>query len=186
MDEQMQLRIAVVVVAALVAITVWLLMRRRKTAALRARFGPEYDRLLQSSRTPAEAERELQLRQRRVESFSLRALTREEADQLTTSWRAVQARFVDDPRGAVVEADRLIDEAMRTRGYPVEDSAHRIEDLSVEHAAVLNHYRSGREIVGRHERGEASTEDLRAAMVHFRALFDELVGAHRGDVRRAS
>jgi hypothetical protein len=186
MDDQMQLRLAVVVVAALVAVTVWLLMRRRRTAALRARFGPEYDRLLQSNRTPAEAERELQLRQRRVESFSLRALTREETEQLTASWRAVQARFVDDPRTAVVEADRLIEDAMRARGYPVEDTAHRLDDLSVDHPAVVNHYRSSREVIARHGRGEASTEDLRAAMVHFRALFDELVGAHRGDVRRAS
>jgi len=186
MDDQMQLRLAVVVAAALVAIVMWLLMRRRKTAALRARFGPEYDRLLQSTKTPAEAERELQQRQRRVESFSLKALTREEAEQFTSSWRAVQARFVDDPRTALLEADRLIEDVMRARGYPIEDAAHRLDDLSVDHAPVVSHYRSGREIVARHGRGEASTEDLRHAMVHYRALFDELVGAHRGDVRRAS
>lgn len=186
MDDQTQIRLAVVVVAALVAIVVWLLMKRRKTAALRARFGPEYDRLAESARTPAEVERELQQRQRRVESFSLRALTRDEADQFVQTWRTIQARFVDDPRGAVVQGDRLIEEVMRARGYPVEDSAHRLDDLSVDHAAVVNHYRSGREVVVRHGRGEASTEDLRSAMVHFRALFDELVGAQRGDVRRAS
>jgi hypothetical protein len=186
MDDQMQMRLAVVVVAALVAIAVWLLMRRRKTSALRARFGPEYDRLLQSTKTPAEAERELLERERRVQSFSLRPLSRDEADQYAQSWRTVQARFVDDPRTAVNEADRLIEDVMRARGYPVEDTAHRLDDLSVEHAAVVNHYRSGREIVVRHGRGEASTEDLRKAMVHFRALFDELVGAHRSDVRRAS
>lgn len=186
MDDQMQMRLAVVIVAALVAIAVWLLMRRRKTAALRARFGPEYDRLLQSAEKPAEAERELLERQRRVESFSLRPLSRDEADQYAQSWRTVQARFVDDPRSAVNEADRLIEDVMGARGYPVEDTAHRLEDLSVEHAAVVNHYRSGREIVVRHGRGEASTEDLRKAMVHFRALFDELVGPHRSDVRRAS
>src|SRR6185436_10639181 len=104
MDDQMQMRLAVVVVAALVAIGLWLLMRRRKTAALRTRFGPEYDRLLQSTKTPAEAERELQLRQRRVESFSLRSLTRDEAEQFVQSWRTVQARFVDDPSKAVIEA----------------------------------------------------------------------------------
>ena len=101
-------------------------------------------------------------------------------------WEQVQSRFVDDPRTAVNEADRLIEDVMRARGYPVEDSEHRLDDLSVEHAAVVNHYRSGRDIVVRHGRGEASTEDLRKAMVHFRALFDELVGAHRSDVRRAS
>ena len=186
MDDQMQLRLAVVVVAAVVAIVVWLLMRRRKTAALRARFGPEYDRVLESTKTPAEAERELQQRQRRVASFSLRALTRDEAEQFTASWRTVQARFVDDPHGAVVEADRLIEDVMRARGYPIEDGAHKLDDLSVEHGPVVNHYRAGREVVARHGRGEASTEDLRNAMVHFRALFDELVGANRSNVRRAS
>jgi hypothetical protein len=186
MDQQTQMRLAVVVVAALVAVVVWLLIRRRKTAALRARFGPEYDRLLQSTKTPAEIERELMERERRVESFSLRPLSRDDADQYAQSWRTVQARFVDDPRTAVNEADRLIEDVMRARGYPVEDREHRFEDLSVEHAAVVNHYRSAREIVIRHGRGEASTEDLRKAMVHFRALFDELVGGHRSDVRRAS
>jgi hypothetical protein len=186
MDQEMLMRIAVVVVAALVAIVAWLLIRRRRTAALRERFGPEYDRLLQSTKTPAEAERELEQRQRRVQSFSLRTLPREEAEKFGESWRTVQSRFVDDPRTAVVEADRLIEDVMRARGYPVEDTAHRLDDLSVEHAAVVSHYRSGREIVARHARGEASTEDLRQAMVHFRALFDELVGGRRGDVRRAS
>lgn len=186
MDQETLMRIAVVVVAALVAIVAWLLVRRRKTAALRARFGPEYDRLLQSTKTPSEAERELEQRQRRVQSFSLRTLPQEEAEQFVQSWRTVQARFVDDPRTAVVEADRLIEDVMRARGYPVEDAAQRLDDLSVEHAPVVSHYRSGREIVARHGRGEASTEDLRQAMVHFRALFDELVGARTGDVRRAS
>jgi hypothetical protein len=186
MDDLTQMRLAVVVVAALVAIAVWLLMRRRKTAALRARFGPEYDRLLQTTKTPSEAERELLERQRRVQSFSLRPLSRDEADQYAQSWRTVQARFVDEPSTAVNEADRLIEDVMRARGYPVEDTAHRLDDLSVEHAAVVNHYRSGRDVIVRHGRGEAGTEDLRKAMVHFRALFDELVGAHRSDVRRAS
>ena len=186
MDEQTEIRVAVVVVAAIVAIVVWLLMKRRKTAALRARFGPEYDRLVQSTRTPAEVERELQQRQRRVESFSLKQLSREQAEQFVQSWRTIQAQFVDDPPKAVVEADRLIEEVMRARGYPVEDPAHRLDDLSVEHAAVINHYRSGRDVVDRYGREGASTEDLRAAMVHFRALFDELVGVHRSDVRRAS
>jgi len=186
MDDQMQMRLAVVLVAALVAIGVWLLLRRRKTAALRARFGPEYDRLLQTTKSPAAAERELLDRQRRVQSFALRPLRREESEQFTQSWRTVQSRFVDDPATAVNEADRLIEEVMRARGYPVEDTVHRLDDLSVDHAAVVNHYRTGREIIVRHGRGEASTEDLRKAMVHYRALFDELVVSHPGDVRRAS
>jgi hypothetical protein len=186
MDNQTLMRLGVVIVAAVVVVAVWLLMKRRRTMALRARFGPEYDRALLTAKTPAEAERELQQRQRRVESFSLKSLSREQAEQFTTSWRAIQARFVDDPRGAVVDGDRLIEEVMRARGYPVDDDAQRLDDLSVDHAAVVSHYGAGRNIVERHTRGEASTEDLRQAMVHFRALFDELVAAHRGDVRRAS
>jgi hypothetical protein len=98
----------------------------------------------------------------------------------------VQAQFVDEPRSAVLEADRLIGEVMRSRGYPIDDPDRRLDDLSVDHAHVLNHYRAGRDIVARHERGDASTEDLRQAMVHFRALFDELVAATRPAVRRAS
>jgi hypothetical protein len=182
----MMMRLAVVGLAVVVAVAVWLLMKRRRTAVLRARFGPEYDRVLESTRTPAEAERELRERQRRVESFSLRSLPREQAEQFAASWRTVQARFVDDPHGAVVEADRLIEDVMRSRGYPVEDSARRLDDLSVDHSAVVSHYRAGRDLVERHERGEASTEDLRLAMVHFRALFDELVGDSRSHARRAS
>ena len=186
MDDDMMMRLAVVGIAVLAVIGVWLLMKRRRSAALRARFGPEYDRVLQSTSTAAEAERELQQRQRRVESFSLRALSREQAEQFTDSWRMVQARFVDDPHGAVVDADRLIEDVMRTRGYPIEDTDRRLDDLSVDHAPVVSHYRAGRDLVERHGRGDANTEDLRQAMVHFRALFDELVSATRGHVRRAS
>jgi len=154
--------------------------------SLRARFGPEYDHVLHSARTPAEAEQELLTRQARVEKFSIRALSREDADRFATAWKSVQARFVDDPRTAVIEADRLISDVMRTRGYPVDDPNRVIDDLSVDHAHVINHYRAGRDIVTRHEKGQASTEDLRQAMVHFRALFDELVAGNRPNIRRAS
>jgi hypothetical protein len=170
----------------MVLAAVWVMLRRRQTTALRQRFGPEYDRVLQSRGTMTEAERELQERQKRVEAFSLRPLSQEDADAFTASWRTVQARFVDDPRNAVIEADHLIADVMRARGYPVEDTNRRLDDLSVDHAHVIDHYRAGRDIVERHERGAASTEDLRQAMVHFRALFDELVAAHRRSVRRAS
>jgi hypothetical protein len=185
MDNQMLMMIAIVVVAVLVVAGAWFFMRQRRTRALRARFGPEYDHVLHSARTPAEAERELQQRQSRVESFSIKPLSREDADRFSATWRSMQARFVDDPRSAVVEADRLIGEVMRSRGYPVDDPNRRFDDLSVDHGHVLNHYRAGREIIARHERGQASTEDLRQAMVHFRALFDELVAANQ-NVRRAS
>jgi hypothetical protein len=171
MDNETLMSIAVVAVAALVAVGLWVAMRSRRTRALRAQFGPEYDHVLQS-KTAAEAERELEQRKRRVESFRLKALAGEDAERFGASWRRVQARFVDDPPSAVIDADHLIDEVMRARGYLLDDPARRLEDLSVEHAHVVNHYRAGREIVARHERNEASTEDLRYAMVHFRELFE--------------
>jgi len=186
MNDDMMMRVAVVGIAVLAAVAVWLLVRRRQTAVLRERFGPEYDRAVQSARTTAEAERELRQRQRRVESFSLRSLSREQAEQYVASWRTVQARFVDDTHGAIVDADRLIEDVMRSRGYPLEDVDRRLDDLSVDHSAVVSHYRAGRDLFERHERGEASTEDLRLAMVHYRALFDELVGENRIHARRAS
>jgi hypothetical protein len=186
MNNEMLVVIAIVVAAVLVVVGVSLFMKRRRTAELRARFGPEYDHVLQSTRTSAEAERELQERQSRVESFSITPLSPADAERLGTAWRSVQAQFVDEPRSAVIQADRLISEVMRARGYPVDDPKRRLDDLSVDHAHVLNHYRAGREIVARHEGGQASTEDLRQAMVHFRALFDELVSTSPRNVRRAS
>jgi hypothetical protein len=186
MNNEMLMIIAIVVVAVALVVGLWLLVGRRRTAALRNRFGPEYDHVMRSARTPAEAERELQERQARVEGLAIRPLSREDADRFGASWRTVQARFVDEPRVAVMEADRLIVEVMRARGYPLDDPHRRLDDLSVDHAHVLNHYRSGREIVARHERGQATTEDLRQAMVHFRALFDELVTTDRNVSRRAS
>jgi hypothetical protein len=187
MNNETLMVVAVVVVAVALVVGIWLLLRRRRTAALRHRFGPEYDHVLRSARTPAEAELELQKRQARVEKFSIRPLSREEADRFGAMWRTVQAQFVDEPRSAVIEADRLIGDVMRGRGYPVDDPNRRLDDLSVDHGHVLNHYRAGREIVARHQRGEATTEDLRQAMVHFRALFEELVVIDRPGVsRRAS
>jgi hypothetical protein len=186
MDNQTMMAVVIVVAVVMVLAAVWLMLRRRRTTALRQRFGPEYDRVLQSRGTMTEAERELQDRQRRVEAFSLRPLSHEDAERFTASWRTVQAKFVDDPRSAVIDADRLIEDVMRARGYPVEDANRRLDDLSVDHAHVIDHYRAGREIVQRHEQNAASTEDLRQAMVHYRALFEELVAEHRRTVRRAS
>ncbi|HZM92558.1 MAG TPA: hypothetical protein VFB92_04025 [Vicinamibacterales bacterium] len=187
MSNETLMAIVIGVVAVALVVVMWQLLRRRRTAALRNRFGPEYDHVLRSAQTPAEAERELEQRQARVEKFSIRPLSREDADRFGAAWRTVQGQFVDEPRTAVVEADRLIGDVMRSRGYPVDDPNRRLDDLSVDHAHVLNHYRAGREIVARHERGQATTEDLRQAMVHFRVLFEELVVVDRANAnRRAS
>jgi hypothetical protein len=185
MDNQVLMAIAILVAVGVV-LAVWMVLRRRRTGALREKFGPEYDRVLRAKGTPTEAERELLERERRVSSFSLRPLTAEDAEQFSASWRTVQARFVDDPRTALGDADHLIADVMRARGYPVEEPNRRLDDLSVEHAHVVNHYRDANAIMARHERGEASTEDMRQAMVHFRALFDELVAPQHRVTRRAS
>jgi hypothetical protein len=179
--------IIVVVVAVVVAAALaLLLMRRRRTDALRARFGPEYERTVVATGKVGEAERVLAEREKRVAEFHIRPLAPEEAQRFTTSWKSVQARFVDEPRTAVLEADRLIGEVMHARGYPLGDPVKQMEDLSVDHAPVLEHYRAGRVIVVRHEQGQATTEDLRQAMVHFRALFEALVSRAAAAVRRAS
>ena len=185
MDNEVMIAIVILVAVAAV-LAVWMFVRRRRTVALRQKFGPEYDHVLRSKGTSSEAERELLEREKRVSSFALRPLSPDDAEQFSGSWRTVQARFVDDPRTAVVDADRLIGEVMRARGYPVEDPHRRLDDLSVEHAHVVNHYRDANVIMARHERGEASTEDLRQAMVHFRALFEEMVSAPHRMTRRAS
>ena len=185
MNDDVILILAIAVIAAVAVLIGLLFVRRRRTAMLRARFGPEYDHVMRSSTTAGAAERTLLERERRVAAFSLRSLTRDDAERFTSLWKLAQARFVDDPRTAVVDADRLIGEVMRARGYPVEDPTQRLGDLSVEHAHVVGHYRSGREIVTRHEQGTASTEDLRQAMVHVRELFEALVMDTR-QTRRAS
>lgn len=178
--------LVIVALLAVAAIAAWVYLRRRRSAALRDRFGPEYDRAVSVAGQPAEAEAMLEERAKRVERFEIRPLAAADRERFLGTWRRVQAMFVDDPRGAVIEGDRLIGDAMRSRGYPVESFEQRADDLSVHHAAVVQHYRAGREIAIRHGRGQASTEDLRQAMVHFRALFTELVEDRPETTRRAS
>jgi hypothetical protein len=163
--------IAVIVVAAIV----WFDLRRRHSDALRARFGPEYNRAVASSGSITHAEASLEARARRVEALHIRNLAPDDRARYSAAWRRVQERFVDDPSGAVTEADRLVGEVMHARGYPVGDFERRVEDISVDHAGVVMNYRAARDIAEAHARGEATTEDLRQAMVHYRALFDDLL-----------
>lgn len=165
--------IAVVVVAAIV----WFEMRRRRSQVLRSRFGPEYDRTVHTVGDVRKAEASLEARAKRVEALQIRPLSADESSRYGLAWRRVQERFVDDPRGAVTEADRLVGEVMHARGYPLGEFEQRVEDISVDHPGVVMHYRAAREIATAHARGEASTEDLRQAMVHYRALFEDLLDA---------
>ena len=170
----MEMLLAVlVVVLALVAIMLWI--RSRRSQALKSQFGPEYARAVQDIGDERKAESVLAERQKRVATYTIKPLSHEMRDHFVETWRAVQAQFVDDPRYAVARADDLLGEVMLARGYPMQDFDHRAEDLSVDHADVVQHYRTAHDIALSHSRGEATTEDLRTAMIHFRALFDDLV-----------
>jgi hypothetical protein len=173
-----QLMLALIVgIAIIVAVVLWVAMRTRRTEQLRTRFGPEYDRTVHDARTVTDGEATLIERQTRVERLQIRPLSPDDARRFGLAWRDVQARFVDDPKGAIIDADRLVGEVMHARGYPLGDFEQRVADISVDHPNVVMNYRAAREIVRDHERGGASTEDLRQAMVHFRALFADLRGA---------
>ena len=164
--------IVVIVVVAAAALWRW---RQHRSAQLRARFGPEYDRTVQRTGAVSKAEAALEARARRVDRLHITPLSSEDAARFSDAWRGIQSRFVDDPKGAVIAADRAIGDVMRARGYPVADFERRVEDISVDHPTVVMNYHAARDIVEEHERGRASTEDLRQAMVHYRALFHELL-----------
>lgn len=176
MSEMVLVIVAVVALAA-VAIAAFVISRRRRSEHLRRHFGREYEHALETTGDPRKAEAELAEREKRVEKLDIRPLDRAERERFTTRWNEVQARFVDDPPRAVAFADALLGEVMKARGYPVTDFDQRAGDISVDHPKVVEHYRTAHDIAERHERGEAGTEELRQAMIHYRALFDELIGA---------
>jgi hypothetical protein len=150
-------------------------MRNRRTEALKSQFGPEYARAVHEAGDERQAETVLVERQKRVSTYHIKPLSPEMRDHFVETWRSVQAQFVDDPRYAVTRADDLLGEVMLSRGYPVHDFDQRADDLSVDHPDVMQNYRTAHDIALSHSRGEATTEDLRTAMIHFRALFVDLV-----------
>jgi hypothetical protein len=150
--------------------------RQQQSKRLRQRFGAEYDRAVaELGRSKAEAE--LRAREKRVEKLNVIPLAPTDAARFTQAWNALQGRFIDNPKGVVVEADHLVRELMLKRGYPMGDFERRAADMSVDHPAVVENYRAAQAIAVRDERGEADTEELRKAVVHYRTLFDELLGA---------
>ncbi|MFC4119758.1 hypothetical protein [Nonomuraea zeae] len=168
--------VAVVVVAVVALAAVgYMLQQQKRRSHLRERFGPEYERIVAEHDNRREAEQELISREQRHSELDIRPLTDESRDSYANRWTEVQERFVDAPGFAVTEADQLVTAVMAERGYPTEDFEQRLSDLSVGHAATLDHYRTAHEISGRAARKEASTEELRQAMVHYRALFEELL-----------
>lgn len=169
--------VVAVVVAAIIVAGAMLWSRRRRSEHLREHFGPEYDRAVEAKGDRAKAEADLAERQKRVEKLSIRPLEPEERREFIERWSQVQERFVDDPPRAVAFADALLGDVMKARGYPVSDFKQRAGDISVDHPLVVEHYHKAHDIALRHQDGKASTEDLRQAMIHYRALFDNLVGA---------
>ena len=167
---------AAVVVVLAVGIAIWFIMRKRRTEGLRTQFGEaEYARTLKEGGSRRQAEAALDNRSDRVEAMHIRPLASGDRARFVESWGRIQARFVDGPGTAVADADKLLGDVMSTRGYPVSDFQQRAADISVDHPLALENYRIAHQSALLQARGEASTEDLRKAMIHFRTLFDELV-----------
>ena len=182
MDPKTMVVIAVAAIALL--LVAWAVVRnRRRTVVLRQTFGPEYDRVVREQGA-GRADAVLLERQKRVEKFSLRTLTADERERFITEWRIIQARFVDNPSESVNEADALVTGLMQFRGYPMSNFEQRAADISVHYPGVVNNYRAAHEVALRHQRGEATTEDLRNSMIYYRTLFDELLETNAVRVKR--
>ena len=173
MDQTTLLIVAAAVVV--IAVIAWVLIEQRHRKHLRQTFGPEYDRTVSRARDRSLAERELAEREKRVRKLDIRPLPPEERATFASRWLHVQTDFVDSPERAVDEADRLVNQLMWELGYPMADFDQRAADISVDHPQVVENYRAARAISMRNRSSSASTEDLRQAMVHYRALFDDLL-----------
>jgi hypothetical protein len=175
MDPKLLMLAGVVILV--IAILVWLYVHKRRstTANLRQKFGPEYERAVLKHGSERKAEAKLLDREKRVEKLNIRDLDPMEYERFSKRWESLQSRFVDSPKGAVAEADDLVSSLMKARGYPVSDFDQRAADISVGHPRVVENYRSAHEIALRVGKDAGTTEDLRTAMIHYRALFEELV-----------
>lgn len=169
--------IVVVAIALVVAFAAWQMSQKKKSGQLKERFGPEYDRAVSESERRSEAEKELDDRATRVEKLHIKDLDPTEKARFGGEWQTVQARFVDDPGDAIKQADELVQRVMEARGYPITDFEQQAADISVDHPEVVTNYRSAHEIAAAHEREGVATEQLRQAMIHYRALFSDLLGS---------
>lgn len=172
---------AIVGLLLVAALVLWFLYRHRRTAKLRDRFGGEYERTLEARGSRGKAEADLIDREKRVAKLEIRPLGAAERERFGSAWHKARERFVDDPGAAVGEADRMLGQVMAARGFPVSDFDERHETLTVDHPNVARHYRAGHDLALKHQSGGASTEDLRQAMIHYEALFEELT-RDKGDI----
>jgi hypothetical protein len=181
MESSTSIIVVLGVVAILaIAVAVWFYLQKQQTKRLRSKFGPEYNRAVRLEGDAKHAEQVLQERQKRVEKLSIKSLSAGERDDFAQAWEQEQARFVDEPTVAVDNADRLVQRVMKARGYPVSDFEQRVADVSVDHPVVVENYRIAHDIAARGKNEEVSTEELREAMIHYRALFADLL--HDGGV----
>lgn len=170
-----------VVVIAILGFVVFRLLRERRSQRLRTGFGPEYDRTVHEAEDKRSAEAELSQRQKRRSALDIRPLSTESREQYSEQWRQTETHFVDRPVEAVAQADHEVVEVMRARGYPVDDFDRRASDISVDYPDIVENYRAAHDISTRAAAGAASTEDLRVAVIHYRSLFEELLGSDRDD-----
>lgn len=177
--------VVAVAVVVIVGALAWRALAARRTRGLKEQFGPEYERTAETVGSRKKAEAELAARQERREQLNIRPLNSEARARYARQWDTVQAQFVDSPEGAIASADGLVTSVMRDRGYPMDDFEQRAADVSVDHPQVVENFRTAHDISTRANRGEASTEDLRQAMQHYRALFDELLGGTAADAADA-
>ena len=175
MNPQTWILLAIVAAVVLIALVAYAIHRSKQSHRLQARFGPEYDRVVEAHDSRAQAEAELRRREDRVGHLTIVPLIPADAARFSAAWTDLQADFVDNPRGVVDQADALVRELLAKRGYPLADFEHRAADISVDHPSVVSNYRAAQDIRRRNLRGEAETEELRKAVVHYRALFDELL-----------
>ncbi|MFN2489967.1 MAG: hypothetical protein ABR529_09565 [Actinomycetota bacterium] len=176
----------VILAVVVVAIVLYLGARKKRSEALQDRFGPEYDRTVKEAGARRGGESELAARTKRRDELDIKPLSDEARERYSSAWRETQERFVDAPTDAVTEADRLVQEVMQERGYPVDNFDQRSSDVSVDHPNVVEDYRAAHGISLANQHGEASTEDLRQAMVHYRQLFDELLETRERPAREVS
>jgi hypothetical protein len=176
MSQTVWIVIAVLVLV-VVAVAGWSVARRRRSARLKEHFGPEYDRTVGDLGEQRAAEAELLAREKKRKKLHIVDLTPEARQEHTATWQRVQTDFVDDPHDAVGRAERLVTRVMRERGYPIDDFDHRANDISVDHPDIVENYRGAHAIYQSQHDGNISTEDARQAFVHYRALFDRLLGS---------
>ena len=175
MDQPTAIVFVAIAVALLGGISLWLYFRHRRSLSLRERFGPEYDRVVRQEGNVRRGEGVLEFREKKREKLQIQTLSASARNDYANRWNNVQAQFVDDPEGSVAKADSLVSEVMEARGYPVADFDERVEIISVDHPVVVENYRAAHTIATSRARGQATTESLRKAMVHYRALFDDLL-----------